>query len=196
MSDNIRAALYGADYYGAAREPRLGRRPALVRVVGKHCESRRHRRARGLPARPTSAPATSLAVPATGAYHFSLASNYNLVTRPAVVAVREGARTCRAPRDHRRPPRPRRRATRAGAQHDPVQRAHPHRPARRRHRRRPGRAQLLEHGEEFEARVGAPLALAGVAVRDLDAPRTRALPRELLTTDARASCSAPTSSSS
>ena len=44
-------------------------------------------------------------------------------------------------------------------------------------------AQLLTHREEFEARVGAPLALAGVAVRDLDAPRTRELPRELLTTD-------------
>jgi homoserine dehydrogenase len=46
-------------------------------------------------------------------------------------------------------------------------------------------AQLLEHREEFEARIGAPIALSGVAVRDLDATRTRALPRELLTTDSR-----------
>ena len=44
-------------------------------------------------------------------------------------------------------------------------------------------AQLLAHRDEFEARIGARLALAGVAVRDLDAIRTRELPRELLTTD-------------
>ncbi len=43
---------------------------------------------------------------------------------------------------------------------------------------------LLTRAAEFESRVGAPLVLAGVAVRDLDAPRTPALPRELLTTDA------------
>ncbi|NEM90474.1 homoserine dehydrogenase [Galbitalea soli] len=43
---------------------------------------------------------------------------------------------------------------------------------------------LLEHGEELANRVGAGLELIGVAVRDLDAPRTPAIPRELLTTDA------------
>lgn len=42
---------------------------------------------------------------------------------------------------------------------------------------------LLEHGEEYAARAGAGLQLVGVAVRDLDAPRDVALPRELLTTD-------------
>ncbi|QJU56007.1 homoserine dehydrogenase [Herbiconiux sp. KACC 21604] len=45
---------------------------------------------------------------------------------------------------------------------------------------------LLEHGEELAARVGAGLELVGVAVRDLDAPRDSAIPRELLTTDATA----------
>ena len=45
-------------------------------------------------------------------------------------------------------------------------------------------AHLLAHRTEFEARIGAPIALAGVAVRDLDAPRTPPLPRELLTDDA------------
>ncbi|MDO9395884.1 MAG: homoserine dehydrogenase [Herbiconiux sp.] len=44
---------------------------------------------------------------------------------------------------------------------------------------------LLEHGDELAARVGAGLELVGVAVRDLDAPRDTAIPRDLLTTDAR-----------
>ncbi len=45
-------------------------------------------------------------------------------------------------------------------------------------------ALLLEHGAELAERVGAGLELVGIAVRDLDAPRTADLPRELLTTDA------------
>ncbi len=44
---------------------------------------------------------------------------------------------------------------------------------------------LIEHGDELAARVGAGLELVGVAVRDLDAPRTAEIPKELLTTDAR-----------
>ena len=63
--------------------------PALVRVVGKHCES-------GdivvladyLPS--DVAPGDLVAVPATGAYCWSLSSNYNYVPRPPVVAVRDG----------------------------------------------------------------------------------------------------------
>ncbi|WBU38278.1 homoserine dehydrogenase [Homoserinibacter sp. YIM 151385] len=43
---------------------------------------------------------------------------------------------------------------------------------------------LLEQGEELGERVGAGLELVGVAVRDLDSPRTADIPRELLTTDA------------
>jgi homoserine dehydrogenase len=43
---------------------------------------------------------------------------------------------------------------------------------------------LLEHGEELANRAGAGLELVGVAVRDLDAPRSADIPRELLTTDA------------
>jgi len=43
---------------------------------------------------------------------------------------------------------------------------------------------LLRNGEELAQRAGAGLELVGVAVRDLDAPRTAELPRELLTTDA------------
>lgn len=44
--------------------------------------------------------------------------------------------------------------------------------------------QLLTHGDELAARIGAGLELAGVAVRDLDAPRTAEIPRDLLTTNA------------
>ena len=44
---------------------------------------------------------------------------------------------------------------------------------------------LLEHGDELSERVGAGLELVGVAVRDLDAPRSADIPAHLLTTDAR-----------
>lgn len=44
---------------------------------------------------------------------------------------------------------------------------------------------LIEHGDELAGRVGAGLEVVGIAVRDLDAPRTAQLPRELFTTDAR-----------
>ncbi|GAA4196874.1 homoserine dehydrogenase [Microbacterium oryzae] len=43
---------------------------------------------------------------------------------------------------------------------------------------------LREHGDDFAERSGARLELAGILVRDLDAPRDVDLPRELLTTDA------------
>ncbi len=89
MSDNIRPALYDASY-SCTLASRVSRAPAmLARVVGKHCES-------GdvvvkdefLPA--DIAPGDLVAVPATGAYCRSMASNYNCVPRPPVVAVRDG----------------------------------------------------------------------------------------------------------
>ena len=43
---------------------------------------------------------------------------------------------------------------------------------------------LLEQSDELAARVGAGLELVGIAVRDIDAPRSAPIPRELLTTDA------------
>ncbi|WP_341577959.1 diaminopimelate decarboxylase [Microbacterium schleiferi] len=89
MSDNARPALYGAQYSArlASRVSDAG--PHLVRVVGKHCESGDIVvDAEYLPA--DVAPGDILAVPATGAYCFSLASNYNFLPRPAVVAVRDG----------------------------------------------------------------------------------------------------------
>jgi diaminopimelate decarboxylase len=93
MSDNIRTALYDASY-ACALASRASSAPAVLsRVVGRHCESGdivvRHAY---LPA--DLAAGDLLAVPATGAYCRSLASNYNHVARPAVVAVSEGtART-------------------------------------------------------------------------------------------------------
>ena len=78
----------------------------LSRVVGKHCESGDIVvRDAWLPA--DLAPGDLLAVPATGAYCRSMASNYNHVPRPAVVAVGTGAaRADRPPRDRRRPAQP------------------------------------------------------------------------------------------
>ncbi|MCX5404597.1 diaminopimelate decarboxylase [Streptomyces sp. NBC_00335] len=89
MSDNIRTALYDAEYSVSLVSRTSDAEPMLVRVVGKHCES-------GdivvkdafLPA--DIAPGDLLAVPATGAYCRSMASNYNHVLRPPVVAVRDG----------------------------------------------------------------------------------------------------------
>jgi diaminopimelate decarboxylase len=89
MSDNIRPALYGADY-SCTLASRASDAPALLsRVVGKHCESGDIVvDAEYLPG--DVAPGDLLAVPATGAYCFSLASTYNYVPRPPVVALRGG----------------------------------------------------------------------------------------------------------
>jgi len=90
MSDNIRTALYDASYSATLAGRASQAEPLLARVVGKHCES-------GdvvvkdefLPA--DVQPGDLLAVPGTGAYCRSMASNYNHVPRPPVVAVRDGA---------------------------------------------------------------------------------------------------------
>jgi diaminopimelate decarboxylase len=88
MSDNPRPALYGADY-----TPALDRsseaEPVLVRVVGKHCESG------DIVVQDGYLPGDVrrndiLAVAATGAYCWSLSSNYNHVGRPGIVAVADG----------------------------------------------------------------------------------------------------------
>jgi diaminopimelate decarboxylase len=90
MSDNIRPALYGADYTARIASRVSTADAALVRIAGKHCESGDIVvRADYLPG--DVAPGDLLAVPATGAYCWSLANNYNYLGRPAVVAVRDGA---------------------------------------------------------------------------------------------------------
>lgn len=89
MSDNIRPALYGADYTVRIASRVSGAAPALVRIAGKHCESGDIVvRADYLPG--DVAPGDLVAIPATGAYHWSMASNYNYLGRPPVVAVKDG----------------------------------------------------------------------------------------------------------
>lgn len=89
MSDNARAALYGAQFSARIASRAGTGRPVLARVVGKHCESGDivvdHEY---LPA--DVAPGDLLAVPATGAYCASLSSNYNHTPRPPVVAISGG----------------------------------------------------------------------------------------------------------
>ncbi|MEV8308006.1 diaminopimelate decarboxylase [Streptomyces flavidovirens] len=89
MSDNIRTALYDAEYSVALVSRTSDAEPMLVRVVGKHCESGDIVvRDAFLPA--DLAPGDLIAVPATGAYCRSMASNYNHSLRPPVVAVNDG----------------------------------------------------------------------------------------------------------
>ncbi|PRI10108.1 diaminopimelate decarboxylase [Leucobacter massiliensis] len=89
MSDNARPALYGSDYHVRLASRRSEAAAALVRVVGKHCEAGDIVVRRDLLPGDVR-PGDVLAVAATGAYCWSLASNYNYVPRPPVVAVREG----------------------------------------------------------------------------------------------------------
>jgi diaminopimelate decarboxylase len=90
MSDNIRTSLYGANYDVRLVSRASGAAPALARVVGKHCESGDIVvRDAWLP--DDTAPGDLLGVAATGAYCYSMSSRYNLIGRPAVVAVRDGA---------------------------------------------------------------------------------------------------------
>jgi diaminopimelate decarboxylase len=89
MSDNIRTALYDADYTCVLASRQSQAPPVLCRLVGRHCESGDILvRDTYLPA--DIAPSDLVAVAATGAYCRSMASNYNHVPRPAVVAVRAG----------------------------------------------------------------------------------------------------------
>jgi diaminopimelate decarboxylase len=89
MSDNIRTALYDAEYTVALVSRASDAEPMLARVVGKHCESGDIVvRDAFLPA--DLAPGDLIAVPATGAYCRSMASNYNHVLRPPVLAVNDG----------------------------------------------------------------------------------------------------------
>ncbi|MFN2496408.1 MAG: diaminopimelate decarboxylase [Pseudonocardiaceae bacterium] len=90
MSDNLRTALYDARYDCRIVSRVSDAEPVLSRVVGKHCESGDVVvRDCWLP--DDVAPGDLLAVAGTGAYCYAMSSRYNLVPRPAVVAVRDGA---------------------------------------------------------------------------------------------------------
>ncbi len=94
MSDNIRTALYDALYdcrlvSRSSDEGERGAEATLSRVVGKHCESGDVVvRDCWLPENLT--PGDLIAVAATGAYCYAMASSYNRLARPAVVAVKDG----------------------------------------------------------------------------------------------------------
>jgi diaminopimelate decarboxylase len=89
MSDNIRTALYDAEYTCVLASRESAAPAVLCRIVGRHCESGDIVvRNAYLPA--DVGPGDLLAVAATGAYCRSMASNYNHVPRPGVVGVRDG----------------------------------------------------------------------------------------------------------
>jgi diaminopimelate decarboxylase len=89
MSDNIRPALYGARYEALLANKADVPSDRVVTIAGSHCEQG------DLLIKDVSLPASVargdiLAVPATGAYGYSMASNYNRFPRPAVIAVKDG----------------------------------------------------------------------------------------------------------
>lgn len=90
MSDNIRPMLYGARYTVAVAGPPRAGAPTVVDVVGRHCESG-DVLAEEVELPQDLRPGDLIAFAATGAYTYSMASTYNRVGRPAVVAVRDGA---------------------------------------------------------------------------------------------------------
>ncbi|MCA1824299.1 MAG: diaminopimelate decarboxylase [Frankia sp.] len=89
MSDNIRTVLYGAHYTARLASRASTAAPRTVTICGKHCESG-DIVVRDVALPGDLAPGDLLAVPASGAYHRSMASNYNHVPRPPVIAVRDG----------------------------------------------------------------------------------------------------------
>jgi diaminopimelate decarboxylase len=89
MSDNLRPVTYGARYETFLASRATADRPLIVTVAGKHCEQG------DVVVRDAALPADTavgdvLATPVTGAYGQAMASNYNKVTRPPVVFVRDG----------------------------------------------------------------------------------------------------------
>ena len=86
MSDNIRTALYGAQYSVTLASRLSKAEPMLSRIVGKHCESG-DIIVRDCYLPEDLVPGDLVAVAATGAYNRSMSSQYNLVTRPGVISV-------------------------------------------------------------------------------------------------------------
>ena len=89
MSDNIRPSLYGAEYTTILANRTSTAAHVSSRLVGKHCETG-DIVIREIELPDDIVPGDLLAVPATGAYGRSMASNYNHVPRPPVVAVKDG----------------------------------------------------------------------------------------------------------
>lgn len=89
MSDNIRPALYAAEYSGAVANRVSEAAPVLCRVVGKHCEGG------DILIRDVFLPndvrvGDLIAVPGSGAYARSMSNNYNQIPKPPVVSAKGG----------------------------------------------------------------------------------------------------------
>ena len=88
MSDNLRPMMYGARYEAVIADRPLAAADTVCHLAGKHCESGdvivRDARL------PSPAPGDVVATPATGAYGYAMANNYNGVPRPPVVFARDG----------------------------------------------------------------------------------------------------------
>lgn len=85
MADNPRPALYGAEYTAMAANKAHLPAEETVRLVGRYCESGDVIISEA--SLPTLLPGDLIAVFSTGAYHYSMSSNYNRYPRPAVVLV-------------------------------------------------------------------------------------------------------------
>ena len=88
MSDNPRYALYGAEYEAVVANKADKPRDFVATIAGKCCESgdliQEHTKIQ------TPEVGDTLAVLATGAYNYSMASNYNRIPRPAAIMVKDG----------------------------------------------------------------------------------------------------------
>ena len=89
MSDNPRPVLYGSGYEAFDPARMSADRTDNARIVGKHCESG-DILVDSAAVAPNVSVGDLLVMPVTGAYGYSMASNYNKVMRPAVVFVSEG----------------------------------------------------------------------------------------------------------
>ena len=89
MSDNLRPALYDAQYFAALANRTSTAKKVSSRIVGKHCETG-DIVIREIELESDIVPGDLLATPATGAYGRSMATNYNHVPRPPVIAVKDG----------------------------------------------------------------------------------------------------------
>ncbi|KRO36655.1 MAG: diaminopimelate decarboxylase [Actinobacteria bacterium BACL15 MAG-120619-bin91] len=89
MSDNIRPSLYDAEYTTVLANRTSTAKNVSSRLVGKHCETG-DIVIREIDLPDDIVPGDLLAVPATGAYGRSMASNYNHVPRPPVISVKDG----------------------------------------------------------------------------------------------------------
>ncbi|MFP5351181.1 MAG: diaminopimelate decarboxylase family protein [Actinomycetota bacterium] len=92
MSDNIRPALYGARYEAFLANRTDAKPGPRVTVCGKHCESG-DILIRDVHLPEDVAEGDLLCIPATGAYTYSMASNYNRIARPPIVLLEDGRAT-------------------------------------------------------------------------------------------------------